>query len=95
MDKHACTSPPSQGKCLIDDYSQLYLALSIPGSRLNPKNSLGTRSYCSHQQNKTLQIQQNGKNSTPSKIFNKWETILTGKFPDLRVCLLDQPLTTN
>ena len=38
-----------RGKCLIDDYSQRYLALPIPGSRLNSRNAPGTRSYCNCQ----------------------------------------------
>jgi len=32
-----------RGKCLIDDYSQRSLGLLIPGSRLNARNSPGTR----------------------------------------------------
>ena len=34
---------------MIDDYSQRLLALPIPGSRLNARNSPGTRPYCDRQ----------------------------------------------
>jgi len=36
-----------RGKCPIDHYSQRALALRIPGSRLNARNSSGARPYCS------------------------------------------------
>ena len=46
----------SQSKCLIDNhsrqlqhYSQWYLALSIPGSRLNDRNAPGAHLYCNCQ----------------------------------------------
>ena len=35
-----------RGKCPIDDYSQWSLALLIPGSRLNARNSPDARPYC-------------------------------------------------
>ena len=57
--KKACTTmkqrlsvrgnPYSRGKCPIDDYSQRYLALLLPGSRPNTRNVPGTRLYCKHQ----------------------------------------------
>ena len=37
------------GKCSIDDYNQQYLALPIPGSRLNARNAPGACWYCSCQ----------------------------------------------
>ena len=40
---------PPRGKCPIDNYSQQSLALLIPSSRLNARNSPGARSYCNHQ----------------------------------------------
>ena len=46
MNKLACASPPHRDKCPIDDYSQRSLALLIPSSRLNSKNSPGARPYC-------------------------------------------------
>ena len=50
IDEKACTRKShSQGKCPIDDYSQRSLALLVPDSRLNARNSPGARPYCNHQ----------------------------------------------
>ena len=35
-----------RSKCPIDDYSQRYLALLLPGSRPNSMNSPGACPYC-------------------------------------------------
>ena len=45
MSKRA-RSPHPLGKCPIDDYSQQYLALLLPGSRPNARNSPVARPYC-------------------------------------------------
>ena len=46
MSKRASKVRKPQGKCPINDYSQRYLALPLPGSRLNARNSPGARPYC-------------------------------------------------
>ena len=43
------------GKCPFDDYSQYYLALLIPGSRLNAANAPGAHPYYNHQPLNDLQ----------------------------------------
>ena len=59
-------------RCPIDDYSELYLALLIPGSRLNARNSPDARPYCNHQPlKKILRIERNRKNLTTRKFFTQ------------------------
>ena len=58
-----------QDKCLIGDYSQRSLALLIPGSRLNSKNSPGACPYCNHQSLKNSWIERNRENLTTQKFF--------------------------
>ena len=41
MSKHVREVHTPRGKCLIDNYSQRYLALLLPGSRPNARNSPG------------------------------------------------------
>ena len=65
MNKCACTSTPPRGKCPIDDYSQWYLALLTPGSRLSARNAPGARPYCNCQPLKNFMDRTNGKNLTP------------------------------
>ena len=44
-----CGSPHPRGNCPINDYSQQYLAVQIPRSRLNARNAPGTRPLCNCQ----------------------------------------------
>ena len=41
--------PPPRGKCPINSYSQQYMALLIPDSRLNARNTPDALPYCSRQ----------------------------------------------
>ena len=59
-----------QDKCSIDNYSRRSLALLIPSSRLNARNSPGSRPYCNYQLlKKFLQIVRNHENLTTQKFF--------------------------
>ena len=80
----------SRGKNLIDDYSwqpqcysQWYLSLPIPGSRLNTRNALGTHPLCNRQ------LLKNFCGLNEPRKFNTRKTFylncfFTWKFPDLR-----------
>ena len=46
MSKRVSKVHKPRGKCPIDDYSQRYLALLLPSSRLNARNSPGACPYC-------------------------------------------------
>ena len=54
---------------LIDDYSQRYLALSIPDSKLNTRNAPGTRPYCNFEPLKKFTDQMKLQNLTSHKFF--------------------------
>ena len=78
INTQACTNlHASRGKCPIDDYSrqpqrysQWYLTLPIPGSRLNARNAPGTHPYCNRQSSKNFMDWTNSRNLTPRYIFN-------------------------
>ena len=65
---------------VMDDYSQWYLALLIPDSRLNTRNALGTRTYV-YCKKKFIDRKKSRKFNTTKfflcKLFSTW------KFPDL------------
>ena len=66
------STPPPRGKSLIDNYSQRSLALLIPGSRLNARNSPGAHPYCNHQSlKKFCGANETAKNLTPQKVFTQ------------------------
>ena len=56
-------------KCPIDDYSQRSLALLIPSSRLNGRNSSGTRPCCNRQPLKNF-VDQTKPRKFNMKIFH-------------------------
>ena len=77
------TLPDSRGKYPIDDYSQRsYLALLIPGSRPNARNSPDAPPYCNRLPLKISRIERNSENFL-HKNFS-CELFLTRKFSDLR-----------
>ena len=60
-----------RGKCLIDDYNEQSLALLIPGSRLNTRNSPSARPHCDRQPLKKSRIERNRENLTTQKFFTQ------------------------
>ena len=59
-------------------YIKRYLALLIPGSRLNARNSLGTHPHCNHQPLKKISTDRTELWKFSRKLFLTW------KFPDSR-----------
>ena len=71
MSKRACKVHTRQGKCPIDNYSQRYLALLLPGSRPNARNSPGACPYCNRCVKKILRIEWNHENLLTRKFFTQ------------------------
>ena len=69
-------------KCPIDDYSQWSLALLIPGSRVNTRNSPGTCPYCNRQPLKKFPNQMKPRKFNTTKFSP--DLFLTWKFSNLR-----------